>query len=171
MAWHEVEKNTYRCDVCGTTVKLSSPLQPDGDIVHDCERLKEYRELNQAKKKRQANLIPPHPAGPGTHLHRLIERLTGEHPMAGCGCENFILQMDALGPAGCREPANLERFTERIHEQAKARRWKLLRIPGTQWIGKELAHVPGAKTICRRIVLAAIRRAEREAREWREKAR
>lgn len=102
---------------------------------------------------------------PGTHLHRIIERLTGEHPTAGCGCENFISEMNALGSAGCREPKNLERFTERIHEQAKARGWKVLRVPGTKWLGKTLADVPGAKTICRRIVLAAIRRAEREVGE------
>ena len=86
--------------------------------------------------------------GPGTILHRKIKQRTGEGYTPDCGCEDMTRRMNAWGPAGCRD--HLDEIVAKMLTEAKTRpKWKLL------------AALPGAKLIMKRMVLSAIREAER----------
>lgn len=63
--------------------------------------------------------------GPGTELARILKRL-GVRVKRGCGCQDWVRWMNAIGVAGCREPANFAAIIERLKEQATfAPRWVL----------------------------------------------
>ena len=86
--------------------------------------------------------------GPGTILHRMIKERTGEDYTPNCGCNDMIRRMNAWGPTGCRE--HLDKIVTKMHTEAKKRpKWKLL------------ASLPGVKLFMKRMVLSAIREAER----------
>jgi hypothetical protein len=81
--------------------------------------------------------------GPGDRLHDLILRLTGEGPTTECGCESKIVQMNAWGPAGCRE--HLDEIVDWLLEEARKRgHWRYL------------AALPGARFVLRRLILVLI---------------
>ena len=87
--------------------------------------------------------------GPGTILHRMIKKRTGEDYTPDCGCNDMVRRMNAWGPSGCRE--HLDEIVTKMHTEAKNRpKWKLL------------ASLPGVKLFMKRMVLAAIREAERK---------
>ena len=86
--------------------------------------------------------------GPGTILHRKIKNRTGEDYTPNCGCNDMVRRMNAWGPSGCRE--HLDEIVNKMLAEAKNRpKWKLL------------ASLPGAKIVMKRMVLSAIREAER----------
>ncbi len=95
-----------------------------------------------------------HVKGPGDYLHERIERWTGEKMTADCPCKDRLRRMNAWGPAGCRE--HLDEIVVWLVDEAMRRG----REPGgSVWLN--LAGWPGARFVCRRLVLSAIREAEK----------
>ena len=92
---------------------------------------------------------PPVPvAGPGTHLHCLLAGW-GILPDAGCGCDDKAAEMDAQGPAWCRD--NLEVLVDWLMEPARAR----------LFLGALVRIAPdAARDVARNLVLEAIALAE-----------
>ena len=77
----------------------------------------------------------------------MIKDRTGEDYITGCGCKGMVTRMNAWGPDGCRE--HIDEIVTKMHTEAKNRsKWKL----------------PGVKLFMKRMVLSAIREAEREGR-------
>lgn len=85
--------------------------------------------------------------GPGTCLHRAIRRWTGAGPSATCACRARITQMNAWGPAACRE--HIEEIVEWLVEEANKRGWWCCFVA-----------VPGSRFFIKRLVLGAIRESE-----------
>lgn len=81
-------------------------------------------------------------------LTRSARRYTREDYRPGCGCEDMVIQMNAWGPAGCREHIN-EIIAKMLTEAKKRGKWKLF------------VAMPGAKLFIRRMILSAIREAHR----------
>lgn len=84
--------------------------------------------------------------GPGDHLHDAILRWVGESPTSGCQCTSRIAQMNAWGPAGCRE--HLDEIVGWLVEEATNRGW---------W--KFAVSVHGSRYFIKRMVLSAIKKA------------
>jgi hypothetical protein len=112
-----------------------------------------------------------HPPGTGDHLHRLIRRVTGEDLRPGCGCEDWIRQLNEWGPDGCRE--HMEEIVDRMLAQAdtlaqQASDGTLQGPPLSKrmrWANRFLRLLGGhaaARPFCRRMVTRAIRAAERD---------
>ncbi len=104
----------------------------------------------------------PRPPGPGTHLHRLLKTITGEDITAGCVCTSRIAEMNARGPQWCRDNVETivdwlieesDRRLKQAKEEGKSAGWRL-------WVGG--MGLPGWRLVLRWLVLAAVRRAERE---------
>ena len=113
---------------------------------------------------------------PGDCLHDAIMKRFGEKPSFHCGCENRIRQMNAWGPAECRE--HLEEIVSWLIEQAKTHQWVEVQQDedGNEVITKRspplMARIAkfmaertktGELTVayfCRRMVLGAIKQAE-----------
>lgn len=57
----------------------------------------------------------------GDHLHALIAEHFGQQVAAGCGCNDWIAQMNQWGPDGCR--ANRQKIVDRMIAEAKKRGW------------------------------------------------
>lgn len=91
----------------------------------------------------------PNPKGPGDHLHTLIRRCTREDYRPGCGCKKMVAKMNALGPSWCREHID-EIIAKMLTEAQKRSKWK------------RLTSLPGTKLFIKRMILSAIRKAERE---------
>ena len=53
--------------------------------------------------------------GPGTELARILKRL-GVRVKRGCGCQDWVRWMNAIGVAGCRD--NMPAIVARLKEQA-----------------------------------------------------
>jgi len=87
--------------------------------------------------------------GAGDFLHVAILKWVGEGPTRECGCVDRINQMNAWGPAGCRE--HLEEIVGWLVEEANKRGW---------W--KYAVAVPGSRYFIERMVRGAIKKAERE---------
>lgn len=92
------------------------------------------------------NCTGPRIRGPGDFLHDAILKWVGEGPTPECGCTDRINQMNAWGPAGCRE--HLDEIVGWLVEQATQRDW---------W--KHAVSVPGSRYFIKRMVLGAIKRA------------
>lgn len=88
--------------------------------------------------------------GPGTELHAMLARW-GIHATEDCQCGERIRQMDHWGPDGCR--AHLNEIVDGLMAEADRRGWRLTAIPGFR---------EGSRFAARRLVLRAIRRAERQ---------
>ncbi len=122
------------------------------------KQLQEAKEAAAEAKRRQTEARH----GPGAHLHRLIERWTGEGITACCKCNSRIAEMNRRGPQWCRD--NVERIVDwmieevdrRLSENDKPTPWRL-RLGGL--------NLPGRRLALRRLVLTAVRRAERELRK------
>ena len=85
---------------------------------------------------------------PECNRYRMIKDRLGEDYQSGCGCEDMVHLMNTWGPAGCR--AHIDEIVTKMHTEAQKRpKWKLL------------VALPGAKLFMKRMVLAAIREAER----------
>ena len=93
--------------------------------------------------------IVPAIRGPGDYLHDAILRWVGESPTADCQCRSRIAQMNAWGPTGCRE--HLDKIVGWLLEEAAQRNW---------W--KYILAIPGSRLFIRRMVMAAIKKAEHE---------
>ena len=101
--------------------------------------------IHQADRQKYQPTRP----GPGTILHRIIKKRTGEDYTPDCPCADMTRRMNAWGPAGCRD--HIDEIVTKLHTEAKTRpKWKLL------------ASLPGVKLFMKRMVLSAIREAERE---------
>lgn len=62
-------------------------------------------------------------SGPGSDLERFLKRFRFR-VKRGCGCGDWVRWMNAIGYAGCREPANEAAINERLKSQAPmAPRW------------------------------------------------
>lgn len=87
-------------------------------------------------------------AGPGTHLHCLLAGW-GIMPDAGCGCEGKAAELDANGPAWCRD--HLETIVDWLMEPARAR----------FFLGVLVRIAPdAARDVARNLLLEAIAMAE-----------
>jgi|GEM_PF-2749401 len=91
---------------------------------------------------------PPRAKGSGDYLHGAILKWVGEGPTRECGCKDRITKMNRWGPAGCRE--HLNEIVEWMMDEAKQRGW---------W--RYAVAVPGSRLFVRRMVLGAIKKAER----------
>ncbi len=66
--------------------------------------------------------------GPGTQLHRIIKKLTGEGITAGCGCTSMIARMNANPPQWTRDNINdiinmmVKEVDRRLKEPEKTQR-------------------------------------------------
>jgi len=47
--------------------------------------------------------------------------MTGEDYTTGCSCENMVAQMNAWGPAGCRE--HMEEIVDKLQKEGQKRGW------------------------------------------------
>lgn len=94
----------------------------------------------------------------GTQLRKLIKRLTGENIVVGCGCKSHAAEMNHCGLQWCRDNLStiigwLEKeITQRLKKDNKST-W-LLRAAGWK--------LPGQKLFFKRMILLAIKRAERD---------
>ena len=84
----------------------------------------------------------PIPKGPGDYLHDAIIKWVGEGPTRQCGCQDRINQMNAWGPAGCREHIN--EIADWLIEEANKRGWWKLTtiIPCSRIAVKQLLILP-----------------------------
>ena len=85
----------------------------------------------------------------GDHLHAVILKWVSEGPTYDCGCENWISRMNGWGVSGCRE--HFAEIVDHLMEKAAERNW---------W--KLAAKVPGSRWFVGRMVVCAIREAEKE---------
>ena len=88
----------------------------------------------------------PAARGPGDYLHNAILRWVGESPTEDCQCRSRIAQMNAWGPQGCRE--HLDEIVGWLLDEAQRRGWRTAKLPGARWAVK-------------RLVLGAIRQADK----------
>jgi hypothetical protein len=86
--------------------------------------------------------------GPGDFLHDAIIKWTHESPTRQCSCKDRIAKMNAWGPQGCRE--RLDEIVEWLVGEATKRGW---------W--KYAVAVPGSRYFIKRLVLGAIKEAEK----------
>ena len=89
---------------------------------------------------------------PGTHLHRLVKKWTGQDVKLTCKCMQWIRKMDREGPDWCRK--HIAEIAEHMRREAKKRGW-LKFIAG--------AFPPGTKFLIRQMILLAIENSEKEA--------
>ena len=151
----------YTCQTCGLRITMDRQIDPAIIKPHDCEKYKTGKRRPQASKaesQRQAWLAEH---GCGAHLHRLIKRWTGEGIEDGCQCQSHIAEMNARGPAWCRENVDtivdwlIEEVDRRLgHDEGESASWRL-RLGGID--------LPGRRLVLRRLVILAVRRAERNS--------
>jgi len=138
----EIGPDRYRCARYGWTitvrqypVRCSCPTRaPKRDTPLQSEELTDRNDAG----------------GPGTELHTMLARW-GIQAIEGCQCGERIQQMDHWGPAGCRE--HLDEIVDGLMTEASRRGWTLTDIPGFR---------EGSRFAARRLVLRAIRRAEKQ---------
>ena len=107
------------------------------------------RKSQRARSTKNPKLRKPLDArrGLGDYLHDAIQRWVGESPTTDCQCRSRIAQMNAWGPAGCRE--HLDEIVDWLLDEAANRGW---------W--KCAVAIPGSRLFIRHMVLAAIKKAE-----------
>jgi hypothetical protein len=103
---------------------------------------------------------------PGDHLHLAITRWLGEEARLGCGCASKIAEMNALGPAGCRE--KLPELTDYLTGKADEQKWFDQPSPENKrrfrwW--KVATKLPGKKTAIGLLIRHVIRQSEKAIRE------
>lgn len=108
------------------------------------------RESARAEQERKAA------TGVGMQLHKLLKKLTGETIRYNCKCGPHIVEMNARGPAWCRENVDtivgwLEEEIERRLEEDKPG-WRL-KLAGYK--------LPGQRLAIKRVILLACTLAER----------
>ena len=141
----------------GTKVKCSSPMIRTGQAVviseAFCNRCKfENVRCGETVKAVERVSLPPVPeAGPGTELHKLLGKL-GWKESIGCQCKSRMRQMNAWGPAKCRE--EIDTIVGWLREEYD-RRDNIVE-------GKKLFRMPFSAGVAKLLVKKAIRRAERD---------
>ena len=94
--------------------------------------------------------------GPGTYLHKLIKKLTGEDITPSCLCKDRIAKMNRNGPAWCRD--NVDTIVGWMEEEIERR----LKEDKPGWRLKLAGYnLPGQRLAIKRIVLLACTLAER----------
>jgi hypothetical protein len=126
---------THTCTVCGNVIKSKNQ-----NVFYPCKK----------SENKRSHSLPKSTRGSGDFLHDFIARWIGAKPTWSCQCGQRIGQMNAWGPAGCRE--NLETIVDWLAEEAAKRKW---------W--KYTAKMPFARTALKQIILHCIRQAENEA--------
>jgi hypothetical protein len=140
-----IEEHVYRCSKFGWIIR--SNHYP---IHCTCPTNAEEILLSQEEAKRKTSSEdhqPDVPKGPGDYLHELIVYWTGEQPEAGCQCRQRIETMNSWGPQGCRE--HIDEIVGWLQAEAIERGWK-----SAKW--------PGAQFAIKRLVLTAIKKAEKD---------
>ena len=104
--------------------------------------------------------------GVGAHLHTIIAREFGAQVIAGCGCQNWINQMNNWGPDGSRE--HRQEIVARMLDEARKRKWKRENKPlfinaATRMICKTQWGIDYATRYCGTLVDEAISMAESAA--------
>jgi len=138
----EPDESGIRCRVCGWVNKwdVEFPRRNCGEVRVAVGFSKELVVSPGSRESRK---------GVGDNLHDLIEKFMGEVPAEGCGCEQLIRQMNRWGPDGCRR--HMDEIADHMVGEAKKRKWKIVR-----W--------PGSRTAAKMLIRWAIRRTENELR-------
>ena len=160
--------NRFRCKRCG---RIVAPSVPTKQVVAAC-RVKVY-DANDGQGilpfPPASPTLRPRPtpeqleAGPGYQLHKLLKQFIGEDITPGCGCTSRMAKMDCRGPAWCRE--NIDTIVDWLIEEADRRlkQGKEADEPASWRLRLGGLNLPGRRLLLRRLVLVAVRRAEREA--------
>lgn len=131
----------------------------------------EWKRIFQDDRQYGLTVLSRNPAertidrGPGTELHRIFDEL-GVEMQVGCACRQRIKQMDAWGPAGCRE-----HFSEIVEELQKDRdkySWGTQMKAAFKSISSGLALRISPANPIPGLVKEAIKRAEASDRKWEE---
>lgn len=81
---------------------------------------------------------------PGSRLSRIIKFLFGQKAVLGCGCTSKINEMNAWGPAGCRE--HLDEIVDWLTKVATDKKW-VLQSTETEPIPEDQVGQPVPQTI------------------------
>jgi hypothetical protein len=128
--------------------KEAKQLTPEQQAERETQR-----EAARAEQEEQAK------RGPGTQLHKLITRFTGEKITTRCGCKSHIAEMNRNGPAWCRE--NVETIVGWLEEEIDRR----LKEDKPSWRLKLAGYkLPGQRLAIKRMILLACTLAERAER-------
>ncbi len=142
-------------------------------------------------ERQQAQAAWSEKHGPGAHLHRLIEKWTGEGITGGCGCGSWIAKMNRNPPQWTRdnvegiidkmlaevdrrlvEPQTLLERLERIEAmkpipaperiELTSIRARLATLEAPSWrLRLGGLDLPGRRLAVRRLILVAVKRSER----------
>ena len=108
------------------------------------------REAARAEQEKQVA------RGPGTQLHKLITKFTGEKITASCGCKSHIAAMNRNGPAWCRD--NVDTIVGWMEEEIERR----LKEDKPGWPLKLAGYkLPGQRLAIKRVIMLACTLAER----------
>ena len=153
----ETKRQCKRCKQIVTTAVLPDRIVARCKIKDKTQPPPSPTPEQKTEAQRQAWLAEN---GCGAHLHRIIQKYTGEGITSDCQCRGRIAKMNRNGPAWCRE--NLDKIVGWLIEEAdrrlkqdegKSASWRL-RLGGF--------NLPGRRLVLRRLVLVAVRRAERD---------
>lgn len=121
----------WQCPDCGWIYKRKAEKSPRRNCPKKLtpEQLAQ-REAARAEQEEAAK------HGPGTQLHKLITKFTGEKITASCGCKSHIAEMNRNGPAWCRENVDtiigwMEEEIERRLKEAEAAKQKVEELQPT----------------------------------------
>ncbi len=153
----EPDGTGWTCRLCGWQDRPHPKHPRKTPTVKNCPA----KRSPSLPNKKPSGPPPPIPPGAGTHLHRLLKTITGENINPGCGCSSRIAEMNACGPGWCRD--NVEQIVDWLIEEVERRLkaaedaqesagWRL-RLGGL--------NLPGRRLLLRRLVLVAVRWAER----------
>ncbi len=148
----------FECETCGGTITTSNKWE--ASQLHFACPMQLDVVIAPPQEPSLATVAEAVKYGPGAQLHRLIKRWTGEGITANCECRRRMAQMDAMGPAWCRENVEeiigwlLEEAARRVDEAAKEGKSVGWRVK----LGN--LDVPGRQAVLRQIVLKAIKQAE-----------
>ena len=140
----------YTCIRCG---HVTNSKYPAARIHRPCKTPATTQEKAAAEHAKKH--------GPGAQLQKLIKRYTGEGITASCKCARHIAEMNQRGPEWCKKNVEtivgwlLEEVQRRIDEAKKADKpapWRV-RLGGMD--------LPGRRLALRRLVLKAVRKAEK----------
>lgn len=145
------ETGLWQCPDCGWTYKRKSEKPPRRNCPAKVtpEQLAQREAVRIEQEKLTAR-------GPGTQLHRLITKFTGEKITASCGCKSHIAEMNRNGPAWCRE--NVDTIVGWMEEEIERR----LKEDKPGWRLKLAGYkLPGQRLAIKRMILLACTLAER----------
>lgn len=139
--FRQKQAKTFVCDKCHET--WTATTKDEAPPLRLCVGARNLLDIRHAANRMRRK-------GPGDFLHDAILRWVGEGPTRECGCTDRIVKMNAWGAAGCRE--HIDEIVAWLVEEATKRGWWSLAVA-----------VPGSRFFIKRMVLSAIKKAEREA--------